>query len=48
MKKLPINKTVLREIVDGNCCYVDKTYYIIKVSQMKIRISIFNNLLNNE
>ena len=28
MKKLPINKTILREIVDGNCCYVDKTYYI--------------------
>ena len=28
MKQLPINKTILQEIVDGNCCYVDKTYYI--------------------
>ena len=28
MKKLPLNKTVLKEIVDENCCYVDKTNYI--------------------
>jgi len=28
MKKLPINKSVLKKIVDENCCYVDKTIFI--------------------
>ncbi len=28
MKKLPINKSVLKKIVDENCCYVDKTHFI--------------------
>ncbi len=28
MKKLPTNKSVLKKIVDENCCYVDKTPFI--------------------
>ncbi len=28
MKKLPISKSVLKKIVDENCCYVDKTHFI--------------------
>lgn len=28
MKNLPINKSVLKKIVDENCCYVDKTIFI--------------------
>ena len=32
MKKLPLNKTVLKEIINENCCYVDKTHYIKQLS----------------
>ncbi len=28
MKKLPTNKSVLKKIIDENCCYVDKTFFI--------------------
>ena len=28
MRKLPTNKSVLKKIVDENCCYVDKTRFI--------------------
>ncbi len=28
MKKLPISKAVFREIIEENCCYVDKTKYV--------------------
>ncbi len=28
MKKLPTNKSVLKKIIDENCCYVDKTPFI--------------------
>ena len=31
MKKLPTNKSVLKKIVDENCCYVDKTPFIKKM-----------------
>ena len=31
MKKLPTNKSVLRKIIDENCCYVDKTPFIRKM-----------------
>ncbi len=28
MKKLPISKAVFREVIEENCCYVDKTKYV--------------------
>ena len=28
MKKLPTNKSVLKKIVEQNCCYVDKTHFV--------------------
>ena len=31
MKKLPTNKSVLKKIIDENCCYVDKTPFIRKM-----------------
>ena len=31
MRKLPTNKSVLKKIIDENCCYVDKTPFIRKM-----------------
>ncbi len=33
MKKLPMSKAVFREVIEENCCYVDKTNYVKMVEE---------------